>query len=223
MTVCSPTTSPPRSVCTPICQGGRSPVIPWRAKQSASAGFRPSASAATSPSRTAVPEGASRLCLWWSSTISTSYPPPRVRAACRTSSKRTFTPTLMLGDITSGIRRAAASTRSRASAVNPVDPITMATPRSAHRPAWATEASAPVKSMTTSAPASAAARPPWTATPMGPPRPATSPASCPTAGPGCSTAPESVSASVARTICTMVRPIRPATPVTTTLVMRGIP
>ena len=46
----------------PICQGGRSPVMPWRERQRASAGRRPSASAATS--RVQFAAGAVRAAAW---------------------------------------------------------------------------------------------------------------------------------------------------------------
>ena len=68
---------------------------------------------------------------WCSSTTSTSKASPSERAAASTSAKSTFTPTLKLGESTTGTRRAAASTRLRLAAVKPVEPITMATPRAA--------------------------------------------------------------------------------------------
>src|SRR6266702_5075665 len=134
--------------------------------------------------------------------------------------KRTFTPTLMLGERTIGTRRAAASTRARASGVKPVEPMTRATPASAQTAACAAEASKLVKSTTTSAPAwSARESSPWTGTPSGG-SPAAAPASRPAAKPGRSVAPTSASPSAcsARRMCP---PMRPEGPVTTTRVMRS--
>src|SRR5665647_2327269 len=61
-TVWSPTTSPPRTVAKPMVLASRSPVTPSRPYTAHSARLRPSALAAASPKRNAVPEGASTLC-----------------------------------------------------------------------------------------------------------------------------------------------------------------
>src|SRR6266542_7033198 len=140
-------------------------------------------------------------------------------AACRTRSKRTVTPTLMFGARRIGIRRAAAATRAFASGVKPVEPTTSGTPRSAQVSAWRADASWVVKSIATSEPSSAFASSSTTRIPAGP-APARTPTSCPTGPPGRSTAPTSDIPSVTRTSRTIFIPIRPAAPVTTTLIMR---
>src|SRR5574342_862623 len=147
-----------------------------------------------------------------------------MRAACSTSEKSTFTPTLMLGDSTTGTLAAAASTRARTSAVKPVEPMTRGTPRPAQVSACPAETSKAVKSTTTWAREPSRARPSSSRTgaPAGRP-PASVPASCPTAGPGRSVAPTSANPSVDWSRRMIWPPMRPAAPVTTTCTMLGPP
>src|SRR5574342_1260137 len=147
-----------------------------------------------------------------------------MRAACSTSEKSTFTPTLMLGDSTTGTLAAAASTRARTAAVKPVEPMTRGTPRPAQVSACPAETSKAVKSTTPWAREPSRARPSSsrTGTPAGRP-PASVPASCPTAGPGRSVAPTSANPSVDWSRRMIWPPMRPAAPVTTTFTMLGPP
>ena len=107
ISVCSPTTEPPRRAAKPISPGLRAPVWPSRARteRSLSAICRPAAAA--SPRSSAVPEGASTFMRWCISRISMSKSSPRVAATLRTRPASRFTPRDMLPDCTIRAWRAA--------------------------------------------------------------------------------------------------------------------
>ncbi len=117
----------------------------------------------TSPSirpavRRAVPEGASSLPSWCSSTISARGMWRDASAAKRIISTA---PTAKLGAITALAAPASASARSSStcSGVRPVVPMTACTPAASAAPALAKTASGRVKSTSTSGPAPASAAP----------------------------------------------------------------
>ncbi len=125
---------------------------------------------------------------------------------------------LMLGAIKMGMRLACEAICAFCAAEKPVVPTTSATPLAAQTSAWWSEASALVKSMSTSAGARASASSiePTIGTSSGP-APVRSPASRPMCGPpGRSVAPTTIRSSSARAALRIREPIRPRTPATTT-------
>ena len=177
ISVWSPTTSPARTAKTPISLRARSPTIPRRPYTPESSIVRPRAVATASARRTAVPEGASFLNRWCVSTISTSYSSPSTRATSAATLNMRFTPTLMLGDWTIATFAAAFRIRSMWAGPSPVLPMTIGFPAAAAVPALLAEESGPVKSIATSAAATAFAKSSVTGTPALP-APAASKASC---------------------------------------------
>src|SRR5712692_71415 len=131
----------------------------------------------------------------------------------------------MFGDITTGIRCALRASSALASAVNPVEPTTRGTPRSAQIRACSRLAAALVKSITSCAlPASIARlRSSAMSTPSG-----SSCAARPTSDPIAldpfrSVPPTTFMSSWSRTIRTSVPPMRPSTPATTTRITACAP
>jgi hypothetical protein len=110
--------------------------------------------ARASPS--AVPDGASRLALWCSSTISASHAVPSVLAASAHSPSSRFTPTEKLGAPTTAATSASSSSARSPAWVRPVVPTTAAIRRCRAWTAIAAVALGVVKSMYTGAAASAA-------------------------------------------------------------------
>src|SRR3989304_4092597 len=218
--VCSPTTSPARTANTPISFRVRSPTIPRRPYTPASFMSRPSAPATASASFTAVPEGESFLNRWWVSTISTSESSRSTRATSAATRNIRFPHTLMLGERTHAIVSAAARISPVCSFVKPVLPITIGLPAAAASFAGATDETAWVKSIATSARAIDEGKSLVTATSAFP-APAASKASCPSSGwPGVSSAPERTSPfGRSLRIPRIARPILPIAPHTTTLAM----
>src|SRR5712692_4577354 len=199
----------------PISPAGRSPTCPTRAVLKVD-DLRPSTPAISSASRTAVPEGASFFIRWWASTISTSKPSPSDLASWPAILIIRFTPTDMLGAITTGIFLAASATSAFVSGVKPVEPITIGTFFSAQIRACARLAEAAVKSITTSGRPSAIARSrsSRTGTPTSLKR-AAAPTSTPrNSEPFLSVPPTTRMSASLPTIRTRVAPIRPFTPVT---------
>src|SRR5690242_15515814 len=220
-TVCSPTTSPERRAAMPISLRERSASLAWRSYTAVEGRSRPRAWATTSAMRIAVPLGASFLNRWWVSTISTSYSSPSRRAMSASTLKATFTPTLMLGETSSGIERPIRASSSRWTVENPVVPMTARPPCRATSRAWTRLASGTENSMRMrSLPRRAS-----TSAPIGIPRrpiPADSPASRPSAGcPGASSAPTRRRSLSGWRSATRRLPIRPAAPATTTSAIGG--
>ena len=75
----------------------RAPVWPSRLHCATPSRSVPRPAAAARPRPTAVPEGASTLCLWWISKISMSYSSPSRPAMRSTVANSAFTVTLILG------------------------------------------------------------------------------------------------------------------------------
>src|SRR5262249_18923076 len=124
----------------------------------------------------------------------------------------------MLGEVTTGMRVEARSSRSRWGPVCPVVPVTSGVPARAQASAMSAEASGVVKSTTTWGRSSRSAelKSSWTATRRGA-TPASVPASCPlTREPGRPTAPTTRTSGFSEAARTTARPIRPGTPVTRT-------
>src|SRR5659263_595628 len=128
-----------------------------------------------------------------------------------------FTPTLMLGDWTIATFAAAFRIRSIWAGPSPVLPMTIGFPAAAAAPALRAEESAPVKSIATSAAATAFAKSSVTGTPALP-APAASKASCESRGcPAASTAPERENPwGASFRMPRIALPIRPIAPQTTT-------
>ena len=164
----------------PISLRARSASLSCRSYTAVLARSRPRAVATTTAMRSAVPQGASFLKRWCVSTISTSYSSPSMRAMSASTLKATFTPTLMLGETSSGIEVAIRASSSRWVAVKPVVPMTARPPCRATSRTWARLASGTENSMRMRSLPRAAS----TSAPIGipsRPTPADSPASRPSA------------------------------------------
>jgi hypothetical protein len=136
-------------------------------------------------------------------------------AAISSSLKVTFTPTLMLGDSITAVRRAYSAMRAFCSSLKPVVPMTSLTPSSAQMARWSMVPSGRVKSIRQSALDSAARTSLSMAMPLGWPRKAEG--SVPSAGlSGRSRAAVSARSSLCRMASISMRPMRPEAPATAT-------
>ena len=216
VTVCSPTISPARTLWKPMARRSRTPVTPSRPYTASRAKSRPSSAARISPSRKAVPDGASTLWRWCASNTSTSTSSPNARAAAAASLKTTLTPRLVLGATTMGVARAARSMAATPAASKPVVPITAGLRRAAQVSSLRRVASGVLKSTNTSNRSATDSMSPPTGT-WRAPIPANSPASAPMqAESGRPRAAPRRRSSAAATAATNTRPMRPGTPDTAT-------
>src|SRR5882724_230841 len=192
----------------------RAPVWPSRprAERSSSAILRPAAAA--SPSRKAVPEGASILALWCISRISMSKPSSRDCATRFTSAASKLTPRLILPDLTTMAREVTLLMTASSDDDRPVVPITCTRPRSAAMATLAMVAAGTVKSRMPSAFFDSDHRSADSGTPLAG-KPASVPASFPRSSePGASSAPVSTAPEVSAITRVNARPIRPPAPAT---------
>src|SRR6185437_3377057 len=214
ITLCSPTTVPPRSVEKPISPVFRAPVWPSRLLTARLSSSMPRPSAAARPSSSAVPDGASTFWLWCISTISMSNEASSVLATRRTSAASRLTPRLMLPDFTITAFLAASLMRASSSALKPVVPMMWVLPCLAHSSANATVAAGAVKSMTPSILSMSEAGS-LASLMLFSLMPASVPESQPIKGErASSSAPASVMPLLSAIALTSVRPIRPPAPAT---------
>lgn len=181
----------------------------------ASSSFTPRPLAAASASASAVPDGASTLCLWCASKISISKSlGPRRAASCSTTDSSTLTPTLIFAACSTAARAAAAVIAASSTAPRPVVPITSALPLAWAAAVLSMVAEGVVKSISTSQAAKTASRSEIMRTPQSP-KPHSAPMSRPRAvlSP-CSPAAASVAAPCApdRISLAIIWPMRPAAP-----------
>src|SRR5690606_28253387 len=192
----------------------RAPVWPSRPYTATFCRSRPSASATTSPMRSAVPDGASTLCRWWASMISMSTSSPSTRAAVSSSFRQRLTPTLKLAAKTIGISLATSASCFFSSTLKPVVPITMALPASRQMARLRRVTLGWVKSISTSNSSSTLTRSEDMVTPSRP-RPFSSTTSAPIRMlSGRSTAAASTAPWACITASMRFLPMRPAAPIT---------
>src|SRR5215472_2380249 len=175
----------------------------------------PRAPAAALPSASAVPDGASRFPRWWISSTSMSKAGGRVAALWRTSSVSSATAMLVFAATMRAISPAAALIAGSRAVSSPVVPMRSGLAAARQAATFAAVASAWLKSIATSASASAPGRSLVTARFVGA-RPATSPASRPSARLALdATAPVMRSCGNAGAALSSACPMRPVTPITT--------